>query len=346
MKRLRSSIFLALILLSLLLLCSPSEKLQAQTEILSYTDLILEGQSLTFQEKYAQAREKFQSLIEKEPDNPAGYFYLAMVYQAEMKDWESDLYEKEFQQNLNKVIELTKSKEEKKTADKWELLFLGNAYGSLGYFQARKGGWFSGFKLAKKAKGVLEKALAEDSTFYEAYFGIGSFHYWRSKATKIFNWIPFIGDKREKGIKLLQIASEKAIFFKEPAQVALIWIYIKEKRYPEALELCSLVQEKYPELKVPLWAKASIYYERYEWRNCLSALDELEEKILQTQKENYYNLIEVNFLKANCHYNLGHEKICQKICQEILAYPLDEKMKERQKEKLEKIEKLLKKCEK
>src|SRR3970040_179333 len=74
--------------------------------ILDYQDLILEGQSLTFNEKYAEAREKFQSLLEKEPEHPAGYFYLAMVYQARMKDLESDLYEKEFLQNLKKVIEL------------------------------------------------------------------------------------------------------------------------------------------------------------------------------------------------------------------------------------------------
>ncbi|OGC75732.1 MAG: hypothetical protein A2145_05280 [candidate division Zixibacteria bacterium RBG_16_40_9] len=346
MKKPSVSSRLAYLLVGLLLFGLAWQNLSAQDEILPYQELILEGQSLTFNEKYTQAQEKFQALIEKMPENPAGYFYLAMVYQAQMKDLESDLYQKEFHQNLNKVIELTKPKEEKKTANKWDLLFLGNAYGSLGYYQAKHGGWFSGFKLAKKAKGVLEKALQQDSSFYEAYFGLGSYHYWRSIATKIFNWIPFIGDKREKGIKLLQIASERAVFFREPAQVALIWIYFKEKRYSEALELVSTLQGKYPEFKVPFWAKAFIYYERYDWRNCLTVLDELEERILQTQKDNFYNLIEVNFLKANCHYNLGHEKICQKICQEILANPLDEKIKERQKEKLDKTKKLLKKCQK
>lgn len=312
--------------------------------ILNYQDLILEGQSLTFNEKYEEAQEKFKSLIEKEPESPAGYFYLAMVYQARMKDLESDLYEKEFLQNLHKVIELTKPKEEKKTADKWELLFLGNAYGSLGYFQTKKGGWFSGFKSAKKAKGALEKALEQDSLFYEAYFGLGSYHYWKSVATKFINWLPFIGDHRQKGIQQLRLASEKAVFFQEPAKLGLMWIYYREKRYPEALELASTLQEKYPESKVPVWAKAFIYYEKYDWKSCLLALDELEEKLLQTQKDNYYNLIEVNFLKANCHYNLGHKKICQKICLEILSYPLDEKTRVRQKEKLSIIKKLLEKC--
>ena len=312
--------------------------------VLDYQDLILEGQSLTFNEKYAEAREKFQSLLEKEPEHPAGYFYLAMVYQARMKDLESDLYEKEFLQNLKKVIELTKPKEENKTADKWELLFLGNAYGSLGYFQAKKGGWFSGFKSAKKAKGVLEKAVKQDSTFWEAYFGLGSYHYWKSVATKFINWLPFIGDHRKKGIQQLQLASEKAVFFQEPAKLGLMWIYYREKKYPEALGLALTLQQKYPESKVPVWAKAFIYYEKYDWKNCLLALDELEEKLLQTQKDNYYNFIEVNFLKANCHYNLGHKKICLKICQEILDYPLDKKTSERQKEKLLKTKKLREKC--
>ena len=316
------------------------------SNISNYQDLILEGQALTFQEKYPEAIEKFQFLIEKEPQSPSGYFYLAMVYQARMKDLESDLYEKEFLHNLNKVIELTKPKEEKKTADKWELLFLGNSYGSLGYFQVRKGGWFSGFKSAKKAKGALEKAIQQDSTFWEAYFGLGSYHYWKSVATKFINWLPFIGDNRQKGIKQLQIAAEKAVFSQEPAKMGLMWIYYREKNYPEALDLALALQEKYPESKVPLWARAFIYYEKYDWKSCLLALDELEEKLLQTQRENYYNFIEVNFLKANCHYNLGHKKICLKICQEILEYPLDEKTKERQKEKLSKTKKLQEKCQK
>jgi len=331
-------------LLLSLCLCGFGFAPMTYASIPDYQDLILEGQSLTFNEKYEEAQEKFKALIEKEPEHPAGYFYLAMVYQARMKDLESDLYEKEFLQNLNKVIELTKPKEENKTADKWELLFLGNAYGSLGYFQTKKGGWFSGFKSAKKAKGALEKALQQDSLFYEAYFGLGSYHYWKSVATKFINWLPFIGDHRQKGIQQLKLASEKAVFFQEPAKLGLMWIYYREKRYSEALELALTLQEKYPESKVPLWAKAFIYYEKYDWRDCLAVLDELEERLLQTQKDNYYNLIEVKFLQANCHYNLGHKKICLKICEELLDYPLDKRTSERQKEKLLKTKRLGERC--
>ncbi len=328
----------------LLLLFFWCPAISLSSNISDYQELILEGQGLTFQEKYDEAIEKFQTLVVDEPEHPAGYFYLAMVYQARMKDLESDLYEKEFLQNLKKVIELTKPKEESKTADKWELLFLGNSYGSLGYYQVKRGGWFSGFKSAKKAKGALEEALKQDSTFWEAYFGLGSYHYWKSVATKFINWLPFIGDHRQKGIQQLRLASEKAVFFQEPAKMGLMWIYYREKKYPEALKLASTLQEKYPESKTPLWAKAFIFYEKYDWKSCLLALDKLEERLLQTQRENYYNFVEVDFLKANCHFNLGHKNICLKICQEILDYPLDNKTRERQKDKLFKIKRLWERC--
>src|SRR3989304_7782133 len=95
-------------LLLSLYLCGCGFAPMTYASILDYQDLILEGQSLTFNEKYAEAQEKFKSLIGNEPESPAGYFYLAMVYQARMKDLESDFYEKEFHQNLKKVIELTK----------------------------------------------------------------------------------------------------------------------------------------------------------------------------------------------------------------------------------------------
>lgn len=148
-----------------------------------------------------------------EPKSPAGYFYLAMVYQARMKDLESDLYEKEFLQNLNKVIELTKPKEEKKTADKWELLFWAMPTALWATFKPGKGAGFPGSNQPKRPRS-FRKAIQQDSTFWEAYFGLGSYHYWKSVATKFINWLPFIGDHRQKGIQQLLVASEKAVFFR------------------------------------------------------------------------------------------------------------------------------------
>jgi len=51
-------------------------------------DIILRGIDLTLKQDYPAAKALFQSVIEKYPDHPAGYLYLAGTVQAELSDYE------------------------------------------------------------------------------------------------------------------------------------------------------------------------------------------------------------------------------------------------------------------
>jgi tetratricopeptide (TPR) repeat protein len=330
--------------------------LASSQKYLDYQDeeikkLFREGTEACFQENYPLAEEKFRQIVSKAPQDPAGYFLKAMLYQAQMIDYESDSREKDFYENIKLARKYAQERiKNNKSAgsmgkDAWAYLFLGNTYGAKAVYEARKGNWWSGLNNGLMAKSALKEALKRDPELYDAYVGLGSYHYWASVVTKAFWWLPFFGDRREEGITEMKLAFEKSIFSQDAAANGLIWIFINEKEYDQAISLAEKMQNKYSGGKSFLWGLATAYYEKFDWKDALFSYQEIVRRIQRGQNDpeglnNYYNLVECKFHIANCYFNLGKFKECILTCEEIQNYPLDEKTKERQKEKLKGAKKL------
>ncbi|OGC77698.1 MAG: hypothetical protein A2Z27_01050 [candidate division Zixibacteria bacterium RBG_16_50_21] len=306
-----------------------------------YQDKISQGIEYYFQENFTKAEEVFLGLIQADTLNPAGYYFLALTYQGEMLDLESDYREEEFYATLEKSIRMSERRLQKDKKDKLAHLYLGNSYGNWGLYQARQGSWFSALRSGFRAKANWERVLELDSSFYEAYAGLGSYFYWKSAYTKKFRWLPFVKDKRQEGMRMLKLAAESSLVSRDFALSSLMWINLKEKNYFQALNLAYYFQSKYPQAKFPLWAEGFIYYEKFDWKNALQTFDKLMQRLQETQPSNFYNLIEVEFRMANCFFNLGMYKEARLLCEKILKYPLDKKITQRQKDKLKRTKEIL-----
>ena len=349
-----------LLFLFLLILLSYFPKQAAPQKYLDYQNeeiknLFDGGIDACLRENYPLAEEKFKQIVSKAPQDPAGYFFKAMLYQAQMVDYESDYKEKDFYENIKTAKKYAQERIKSNKKDAWAYLFLGNAYGAKAVYEARKGNWWSGLNNGLMAKSALKEAVKHDPGLYDAYVALGSYHYWASVVTKALWWLPFVGDRREEGIAELKLAQEKAVYSQDAAANGLIWIYINEKKFDQAISLAEKMQNKYPQGKSFLWALATAYYEKFDWKDALLSYQEIARKIQlefppKTESEqndpvysersesknlkNYYNLVECKFHIANCLFNLGKFKECILTCEEIQKYPLDEKTKERQKDKL------------
>jgi hypothetical protein len=309
--------------------------------------LILEGIEATFQESYLLAESRFKTLIEMAPEDPAGYFFKAALYQAQMIDHESNFKEKDFYKNIKTAKKFARERIKRDNKDAWAYLILGNTYGAKAVYEARKGNWWSGLNNGFYAKSALKETIKHDPELYDAYIGLGSYHFWASVKTKAFWWLPFIGDHREKGISEMKLAYEKSIFSSGAAASGLIWIYIEEKKFDQAISLAQKMQSKYTQGKYFLWALAQAYFDKRDWNNALLKYQELLERVERNHAsknpDQFYNLIECKFFIANCLFSLGRYGECATLCQEILNLPLNEKIKKRQETKLKKIQRLLEK---
>lgn len=306
-----------------------------------YLNLINEGINATLNEKYLYANGIFKQIIKEKPEDPAGHFFLGALYQAEMMDYEGEFKEKEFYSELETAVKLAGNRIKSRKETPWDYLYLGNSYGYMGIYKARKGGWWSAFKNTMKAKSAFKKAVELNPNFYDAYVGLGSYHYWTSYYTKSFAWLPFFADERKKGKEELALAAENSLFSRVAALNALIWIYIKEKNYSRAISLADSLQKVYPDGKIFLWALATACYEKYDWHKALEYYGLIKKRLDNNPAENYYNLIECQYRMADSYFNSGNFTGCILAAREALGYNLDKRTRERQKENLNKIKELL-----
>jgi len=324
-------------------------------EYLDYNDpairnLLRQGIEASFREDYGPAETCFDSLVSLAPDDPTGYFFRAVLYHAQMIDYESPYREKEFDKNVKMAKKLARERIKKNKNDAWTYLLLGNSYGAKAVYDARRGKWFSGLEEGLMAKSALKEAVKRDPELYDAYVGLGSYHYWASVMTKAFHWLPFIGDDREQGMAEMQMAVDKSTFSSTAAASGLVWMYIHEGNFDQAIDLAQRMQSKYPQGKSFLWPLAEAYYDKLDWNNALSRYQELRNRLQEEHdRENVdqsYNLVECRFFIAHCLFGLGRYVQCDSVCREILNFPLDGAVQKRHKEKLRKIQALAEKCRK
>jgi tetratricopeptide (TPR) repeat protein len=332
---------LALLWASTLVLVSPpvcfSEKyLDYQSPQIQ--TIALQGIQASFREDYALAETWFNTLVRMAPEDPAGYFFLAALYHAQMIDYESDFREEELYANVNIAKKFARQKIRDNDKDAWAHVILGNSYGVKAVYNAMKGKWWSGLNEGLYAKSALKQAVKLDSELGDAYVGLGSYHYWASVKTRSFWWLPFVGDHREMGISQTKLAYEKSVFSKAAAASGLIWMYLNQKQYDEAISLAREMQSEYPEGKSFLWPLAQAQFEKRSWNDALSTygelLNRLEEYYPSGNPDQSYNIIEARYYVAHCLFSLGKYAQCDSVCQEILSFPLDEEVKKRQEAKL------------
>jgi outer membrane protein assembly factor BamD (BamD/ComL family) len=331
-----------------LFLISPSSKAFSQRasekQEPEMAELIQEGIEATIRENYGLAERNFNEIISREPENPAGYFFLAGSFQTQMIDFESDFREKEFYQNLEKSIELSKKRLEKDKKDLWAYFYLGNSYGSMAVYDANHKRWWSGLRKGLKAKSALKKVVELDSAFYDAYLGLGSYHYWASVVTKALRWLPFFRDERKTGMEEVKLAAEKSVYSRESAEYGLIYMYLEEKEYEKVIGLAKEMNQKFPESKLFLWPLAEAVYLKRDWMGAIGWYHRILELIGNPDPSGYFNAIECRERIAECYFNLEMFEKCKDECEKILEYPLSKEVQKKQKKKLKKTENRLKEC--
>jgi tetratricopeptide (TPR) repeat protein len=267
-------------------------------------ELIKTGIGLTLNEDYQTAKSLYSELQAKYPAHPCGPFFMATVYQAEMKDYEDFKYEQEFVDNIELSIELADDCRDENRHDAWAYYFMGgcNLYRAL--FEGRKGSSWSAARKGIRAKNLLEKCLDLDSTIHDARAGLGSYRYWGDVKGGVFAKLPFVGGDRGKGLEDLKKAVEKSTFSRDLALSALAFIYIQEEKYDTADSMASALRGKYPQGKSFLWARAFANFGAERYEKALSFFDSLRAEIKEEGQPNNYNQYEISYYKTLCYYNL------------------------------------------
>jgi tetratricopeptide (TPR) repeat protein len=245
--------------------------------------LVQQAITLTIAQKYAPALALADSAIKLAPEEPVGYFFHAAILQARMLDYEKGMDEKTFLNATGACRKVAQKKLRQNPKDAWACFFLGSALGYEAFFLGKKRRFFEAFRTGMQSINYLEAALKLDPQLYDAYLGIGTYKYYRSKMSKNFTWLPFVNDERAEGIRMIRQAIAHGRYSRSAAINGLSWVLMDENRPEEALAIVDSALALYPGSRFFLWSAGEAAYRTGRYGQAAAVYKELLQSL---QNEN------------------------------------------------------------
>jgi tetratricopeptide (TPR) repeat protein len=299
------------------------------------------GIALIINQNYNQAEEEFSVLIKKNPSFPLWNLYLAAAKIAKAYDYGEDYEDDAIKKNLEKSLYKSEKLLEKDERNIWYIYFEALSKGYLAYYNALDENWFGSMKYGMSAINGFEKCTKINPAFYDAYVGLGSFKYWKSRKTEFMKWLPFFSDEKEAGISYLIKAKDHNSYNSHLAIYNLTWIYIDEKKYGDAIKISEFALKMYPDTRLFKWGLARAY-EAVDINKSILLYSEILNSLYKDGVKNHYKEIILKYTLARNYAKIGDKLKAIKQCDEILQINnnIDSKARKRLEDRISKVKEL------
>ena len=282
--------------------------------------IILQGLEYVHQDEIFKAVDEFNKLIELFPNDPIGYFYVSATLQTMMDDFRNYSFLDEFNKYMDLAIGKGEERKKRGNLTAYDCLYLGGAIGYRGIHKALTGDWFGAFVDGLKGKGYLEKALKLNPEFYDVYYGLGSYHFWKSLKSRIFWWLPFVKDNRQMGIDMIKLAIEKGKYSTEDAKYALVRIYVENKEYQNAFAMIEKLMKSQPNKPFLLWFLGRAQLETKMYTEAINTYQTLLKTLIASAYYHPEGEVECRYWLALAYFEDKNFEDSQKQIDAILAF--------------------------
>lgn len=221
------------------------------------TNELLRGINYIYHLKFDSAAVIFDEQIKSYPDDPAGYYFSAMLEFWKINLNKSDIsYDDIFLAKVDKVIEVTDRVLERNENDFYALLYKGGAIGYRGLLRSIRESWLKAAEDGKVALNLLSKANSLNSRNKDALFGIGVYNYFAEYVPEKYPLLKplliiFPSGNKTLGLQQIKETSQQGIYAKTEANYILAFLYLfYEKNYIEAEYYSKVLYEQFPENSV------------------------------------------------------------------------------------------------
>lgn len=308
--------------------------------------IIFKGMDLVNADKTLEAVEEFKKLIELFPEAPIGYFYVSATLQYMMDDYRNYSYMDDFNEYMNLAIKTGEGRKKKGNLTAYDCLYLGGAIGYRGINKGLTGNWFGAFVDGLKAKGYLEKALKLDPELYDVYYGLGTYHFWKSLKAKIFWWLPFVKDNRQMGIDMIKLAIEKGKYAKEDAKLGLVRIWVENKEYENAFAMIGELRKTHPDRPFLLWLLGQAQLKTQMYDGAINTYQSLLEALTNSPYYHPAGEVECRYHLALAYYKSRDFEKSSDVIDSVLVFEKNPKENKSIKDFVGKAKKLKKKIKK
>lgn len=234
------------LLLCLLFFCDVAAEQDDKVE-----QLIRAGMDAAYNMRFAEAATLFNQVIKLTPQSPRGHLLQAVNAFYQFQLHETAQTAERFQKHLGLTISRARENLSREQDRLQGWLYLGTANMYRAAYHAEKGDWFKAYLFGRTSIDFLKKAVRADPETYDAYLGLGLYHYYAAvmpALLKTAGALLGIRGDREAGLQQLQIAAQNGRYTQTEATFFLAEIYLEiEKEYDRALVLARDLVARYPE---------------------------------------------------------------------------------------------------
>ncbi len=250
-----------------------------------------------------KAEKTFQSLITKYPKDPRGYHYEASVYLWRYLSNQSKQSYNLFVEYSDTAIEKAKTLLDKHPGNPELLYILGSdySYRTIAFTKAEK--FLDAVWASKKSDSYLSKTLSIDSTYYDAYLGLGLYYFGVGQIPSAFKWALSLagihGDK-ELGLKYIKLAAKEGDYSKVEAEYYLSQILSEfEFDYNSSSHYLQSLVSRYPNNLLFNYSLAALDIKRKK----LTDAENILERIITKEDTDFNQIISFsNFLMGDVFF--------------------------------------------
>lgn len=224
----------------------------ANAETKNLKELGIKGYEMVYDMKFEEAEKIFDEMIRLEPENALGYLLKALSYGHLWKI--HGFYPKlgnEYKDRLVKARNIANKMLDKNKDDLDALFYAGCTYGNLGLYYLSNDP-MNAYTNGLKGRELMTKVIENDPSYYDAYIGLGLYHYYSevlSKSSKAASTIlgNTEGYKKRGNNELILALSKGKYVNDEVKNIIANDIYIQtEADHEAALPLLKELTTKYP----------------------------------------------------------------------------------------------------
>ena len=251
------------------------------TPIALGVDTVLEeamrnGEDLILNRQYDEALVLFESIDASHPASALGPLGKMLVYQSQMLENGDFAFDKEYEA----VAKITGARVAASLSaagdDVWDRMLAGGYYGVRGMHAMRKKSYLKSVDDGWEALSYLKWIKKKEPYLADTDLGLGAYDYWRSVITKSVSWLPFFPDKRKSGIAAIERSFVDAQYTRPVSQLILVYVYIDEKRFGEAIELAEDMAARYPRNTLVRVQLGRAYSRKARYADAIKILHEVE----------------------------------------------------------------------
>ncbi|GAB4327003.1 MAG: hypothetical protein Kow0037_00260 [Calditrichia bacterium] len=185
-------------------------------------EMVAKGKKAIYLFQFDAARQTFREMKAAYPEYPHGYFYsaylTALLYS---QDKSNDSLEADLLEEIELAIERGEAYAEASDDSPEAQFYLGLSHGVLGLYYVLDKSYVQAYLNGRKAKNYLEKLVKTAPDYYDAYLGLGVYHYYLDLMPGLVKFfagiLGFHGD-RALGLREIQTTAAKGTFFSVEAR--------------------------------------------------------------------------------------------------------------------------------